>query len=158
LFEQLPRDDLVAAMAEVDAIARPHDARPYAELRTRWRRARRQRRGLPVPAPMPALPPAASGRAPQGDGPGVPLERPECDVFAGTTGGSSRANAGEDPPAISTAAPGAVAQVNDPAANGGTPMVKMRGHPNRSLSAPPGGSAQRKQEHPFGLGCRVGQH
>ena len=41
LFEQLPRDDLVAAMAEVDAIARPHDARPYAELRTRWRRARR---------------------------------------------------------------------------------------------------------------------
>jgi hypothetical protein len=41
LFERLPRDDLVAAMAEVDAIARPHDARPYAELRTRWRRARR---------------------------------------------------------------------------------------------------------------------
>jgi len=27
-------------MAEVDAIARPHDAKPYAELRTRWRRAR----------------------------------------------------------------------------------------------------------------------
>jgi len=41
LFERLPRDDLVAAMAEVDAIARPHDAKPYAELRTRWRRARR---------------------------------------------------------------------------------------------------------------------
>ena len=41
LFERFPRDDLVAAMAEVDAIARPHDARPYAELRTRWRRARR---------------------------------------------------------------------------------------------------------------------
>ncbi len=41
LFERLPRADLVAAMAEVDAIARPHDARPYAELRTRWRRARR---------------------------------------------------------------------------------------------------------------------
>ncbi len=41
LFERLPRADLVAAMAEVDAIARPHDAKPYAELRTRWRRARR---------------------------------------------------------------------------------------------------------------------
>ena len=32
---------LLRDMAEVDAIARPHDARPYAELRTRWRRARR---------------------------------------------------------------------------------------------------------------------
>jgi hypothetical protein len=46
LFEQLSRDDLVAAMAEVDAIARPRDARPcdarpYAELLARWRRARR---------------------------------------------------------------------------------------------------------------------
>lgn len=41
LFERLPRDDLTAAMAEVDAIARSHDARPYAELRSRWRRARR---------------------------------------------------------------------------------------------------------------------
>ena len=41
LFERLPRDDLVAAMAEVDAIARPRDAKPYAELLTRWRRARR---------------------------------------------------------------------------------------------------------------------
>ena len=41
LFERLPRADLVAAMAEVEAIARPHDAKPYAELRTRWRRARR---------------------------------------------------------------------------------------------------------------------
>ncbi len=41
LFERLPRADLAAAMAEVDAIARPHDAKPYAELRTRWRRARR---------------------------------------------------------------------------------------------------------------------
>jgi hypothetical protein len=28
-------------MAEVDAIARPRDAKPYAELLTRWRRARR---------------------------------------------------------------------------------------------------------------------
>jgi TnpA family transposase len=41
LFERLPRDDLVAAMAEVDAIARPRDAKPYAELLARWRRARR---------------------------------------------------------------------------------------------------------------------
>ncbi len=41
LFQRLPRADLVAAMAEVDAIARPHDAKPYAELRSRWRRARR---------------------------------------------------------------------------------------------------------------------
>jgi len=41
LFEQFPRDDLLAAMAEVDTIAKPHDAKPYAELRTRWRRARR---------------------------------------------------------------------------------------------------------------------
>jgi hypothetical protein len=41
LFERLPRDDIVAAMAEVDAIARPRDAKPYAELLTRWRRARR---------------------------------------------------------------------------------------------------------------------
>ena len=41
LFAQFPRDDLLAAMAEVDTIARSHDAKPYAELRTRWRRARR---------------------------------------------------------------------------------------------------------------------
>jgi len=41
LFERLPRDDLVAAMAEVDAIARARDAKPYAELLARWRRARR---------------------------------------------------------------------------------------------------------------------
>jgi len=41
LFERLPRDDLEAAIAEVDAIARPYDARPYTELRNRWRRARR---------------------------------------------------------------------------------------------------------------------
>jgi len=41
LFERLPRDDLEAAMAEVDAIARPQDARPYTELRKRWRMARR---------------------------------------------------------------------------------------------------------------------
>lgn len=41
LFEKLPREDIEAAMAEVDAIAKTHDARPYAELRNRWRRARR---------------------------------------------------------------------------------------------------------------------
>ncbi len=41
VFKRLPRADLAAAMAEVDAIARPHDSRPYAELRARWRRARR---------------------------------------------------------------------------------------------------------------------
>lgn len=41
LFERLPRDDLTAAMAEIDAIARPRDAKPYAELLARWRRARR---------------------------------------------------------------------------------------------------------------------
>jgi TnpA family transposase len=41
LFERLPRADLDAAMAEVDAIAKPSDAKPYGELRRRWRRARR---------------------------------------------------------------------------------------------------------------------
>ena len=41
LFARLPRDDLAAAMAEVDAIAKPRDAKPYAELLARWRRARR---------------------------------------------------------------------------------------------------------------------
>ena len=41
LFERLPRVALETAMAEVDAIAQPAEARPYAELRARWRRARR---------------------------------------------------------------------------------------------------------------------
>jgi len=41
LFERLPRADIEAAMAEVDAIARTSGAKPYAELCTRWRRARR---------------------------------------------------------------------------------------------------------------------
>ncbi len=41
LFERLPRPDIEAAMAKVDAIAQSGDARPYAELRARWRRARR---------------------------------------------------------------------------------------------------------------------
>jgi TnpA family transposase len=41
LFERLPRADLDAAMAEVDAIANPSDAKPFGELRRRWRRAQR---------------------------------------------------------------------------------------------------------------------
>ena len=41
LFQKLPRSDLEAAMAEVDAIAKPTETKPYAELRLRWRRARR---------------------------------------------------------------------------------------------------------------------
>jgi hypothetical protein len=41
LFERLPRADLEAAMAEVDAIAKPDDTRPYGELLRQWRRARR---------------------------------------------------------------------------------------------------------------------
>lgn len=56
LFERLPRADLAAAMAEVDAIARPHDARPYAELRTRWRRARRLFFNIATRLPMEAGP------------------------------------------------------------------------------------------------------
>ena len=41
LFERLPRADLEAAMAEIDAVARPNDVRPYQELLRRWRRARK---------------------------------------------------------------------------------------------------------------------
>jgi TnpA family transposase len=41
LFEQLPRASLEAAMAKVDAIAKPTETKPYAQLRARWRRARR---------------------------------------------------------------------------------------------------------------------
>lgn len=41
LFERLSRDQLIAAMAEVDAIAKPRGAKPYAELLARWQRARR---------------------------------------------------------------------------------------------------------------------
>ena len=41
LFERLPRADLEAAMAKVDGIAKPAEARPYAQLCTRWRRAQR---------------------------------------------------------------------------------------------------------------------
>ncbi len=41
LFERLPRADLEAAMAEIDAVARPNDVRPYQELLRRWRRTRK---------------------------------------------------------------------------------------------------------------------
>ena len=41
LFQSLPRVDLDAAMAKIEAIARTSETKPYAELRTRWRRARR---------------------------------------------------------------------------------------------------------------------
>jgi hypothetical protein len=41
LFEQLPRPDIEAAMAKVEAIARPIDTKPYDQLRTKWRSARR---------------------------------------------------------------------------------------------------------------------
>lgn len=41
LFDRLPRVTLEAAMAKVDAIAQPADAKPYAQLRARWRRAHR---------------------------------------------------------------------------------------------------------------------
>jgi hypothetical protein len=41
LFEQLPRADLEAAMAKIEEIAKPTETRPYAELRARWRSARR---------------------------------------------------------------------------------------------------------------------
>jgi TnpA family transposase len=41
LFERIARQDLDAAMAEIDRLAKPRDARPYEELRASWRRARR---------------------------------------------------------------------------------------------------------------------
>lgn len=41
LFEQLPRADLEAAIAEVTATAKADGAKPYAELVAQWRRARR---------------------------------------------------------------------------------------------------------------------
>jgi len=41
LFERIARPDLDAAMAEIDRLAKPRDARPYEELKTSWRRARR---------------------------------------------------------------------------------------------------------------------
>ena len=62
LFEQLGRDDLVAAMAEVDAIAKPRDAKPYAELLARWRRARRLFFNIATRLEMDAAP---GGRAAQ---------------------------------------------------------------------------------------------
>lgn len=41
LFERIARADLETAIEEVDRLAKPRDARPYEELRARWRRARR---------------------------------------------------------------------------------------------------------------------
>ena len=41
VFQRLPRDRIEDAMAKVEALARTADARPYVELRARWRRARR---------------------------------------------------------------------------------------------------------------------
>jgi len=41
LFLHISRDRLSAAMDEIDEIARPRNARPYPELRARWRKARR---------------------------------------------------------------------------------------------------------------------
>jgi TnpA family transposase len=41
LFVKLPRAEIEAAQTRIEAIARPEDAEPYAELRKRWRSARR---------------------------------------------------------------------------------------------------------------------
>ena len=41
LFVRLPQAELVAAMDKIDAIAKSRQAKPYDELRKRWRRARR---------------------------------------------------------------------------------------------------------------------
>ncbi|MEC5383308.1 hypothetical protein VSX64_21125 [Aurantimonas sp. C2-6-R+9] len=41
LFERLPRPDLEAAMSKVEAIAKPAETKPYDQLRTKWRSARR---------------------------------------------------------------------------------------------------------------------
>lgn len=41
LFEKLPRSEIEAAQASIEATAKPKDAEPYAELRKRWRSARR---------------------------------------------------------------------------------------------------------------------
>lgn len=41
LFERLPRPDIEAAMSKVEAIARPAETKPYDQLRTKWRSARR---------------------------------------------------------------------------------------------------------------------
>lgn len=41
LFEKLPRSEIEAAQASTEATAKPKDTEPYAELRKRWRSARR---------------------------------------------------------------------------------------------------------------------
>ena len=41
LFDRLPRADIEAARADVEAIAKPDGSKPYAELLAQWRRARR---------------------------------------------------------------------------------------------------------------------
>lgn len=41
LFARIARADLETAMAQIDRLAKPRDAKPYEELRARWRRARR---------------------------------------------------------------------------------------------------------------------
>ena len=41
LFETIPRQSIEEAVAEVEARAKPRDARPYEELLARWRSARR---------------------------------------------------------------------------------------------------------------------
>ncbi len=41
LFERIPREDLDEAVQKIDAMAMPSDAKPYAQLRKRWRRAKR---------------------------------------------------------------------------------------------------------------------
>jgi TnpA family transposase len=40
LFEKLPRSEIEAAQASIEATAKPKDAEPYDELRKRWRSAR----------------------------------------------------------------------------------------------------------------------
>jgi hypothetical protein len=40
LFERIPREDLDEAVQKIDAMAMPGDAKPYPQLRKRWRRAK----------------------------------------------------------------------------------------------------------------------
>ena len=41
LFERIPRENLNEAVQKIDAMAMPGDAKPYPQLRKRWRRAKR---------------------------------------------------------------------------------------------------------------------
>lgn len=41
LFERIPREELDEAVQKIDAMAMPSDAKPYPQLRKRWRRAKR---------------------------------------------------------------------------------------------------------------------